>query len=118
MYIILVWSLSSLASLEVNIFYLFVISIINFLALNHHPIIFLSIITRSSPDLPASVSVSTSTVSPSTSSPIEFHCEASAFPAPSLVWKIVDQMEEEEKEADTIMEEQDGGNMVATADLR
>merc|ERR1719331_1135037 len=68
--------------------------------------------------LPSSVSVSAPS-SASVSSPILLHCEsAQSFPAPSLVWRIVDQMEEMVKETETVMEEQEDGNMIATSDLR
>merc|ERR1719331_1804062 len=68
--------------------------------------------------LPASVSVSAPS-SASVASSILLHCEsAQSFPAPSLVWRIVDQMEEVVREVDTVMEEQEDGNMIATSDLR
>jgi len=68
--------------------------------------------------LPESVSVSAPT-SASVSSPILLHCEsAQSFPAPSLVWRIVDQMEEMVREAETVVEEQEDGNMITTSDLR
>ena len=57
--------------------------------------------------------------SASVASSILLHCEAAqSFPAPSLVWRIVDQMEEVVREVDTVMEEQEDGNMIATSDLR
>merc|ERR1719391_111067 len=68
--------------------------------------------------LPASVSVSAPS-SASVASPIVLHCEsAPSFPAPSLVWRIVDQMEEMVREAETVVEEQEDGNMIATSNLR
>jgi len=68
--------------------------------------------------LPASVSVSAPS-SASVASSILLHCQsAQSFPAPSLVWRIVDQMEEVVREVDTVMEEQEDGNMIATSDLR
>lgn len=68
--------------------------------------------------LPASVSVSAPN-SASVASSILLHCEsAPSFPAPSLVWRIVDQMEEMVREAETVVEEQEDGNMIATSDLR
>ena len=57
--------------------------------------------------------------SASVSSPILLHCEsAPSFPAPSLVWRIVDRMEEMVKKVETVMEEQEDGNMIATSDLK
>jgi len=57
--------------------------------------------------------------SASVASSILLHCKsAPSFPAPSLVWRIVDQMEEMVREAETVVEEQEDGNMIATSDLR
>merc|ERR1711971_1423449 len=69
--------------------------------------------------LPASVSVSAPT-SASVSSPLLLHCESAAsYPSPSLVWRIVDQDQEEVvREEETVLEEQEDGNMVATSNLR
>ena len=70
------------------------------------------------PDLPATVSVSAPD-SASVSSLIDLHCEsAPSFPAPSLKWRIVDQMEELVKEVDADVEEQEDGGFVAISDLR
>ena len=70
------------------------------------------------PDLPATVSVSAPD-SASVSSLIDLHCEsAPSFPAPSLKWRIVDQMEELVKEVDAEVEEQEDGGFVAISDLR
>merc|ERR1719516_374902 len=57
--------------------------------------------------LPATVSVSAPT-SASVSSSILLSCQsAQSFPAPSLIWKVVDQMEETVRETDTVLEEQE-----------
>ena len=70
------------------------------------------------PDLPATVTVSAPD-SASVSSLIDLHCEsAPSFPAPSLKWRIVDQMEELVKEVDAEVEEQEDGGFVAISDLR
>ena len=70
------------------------------------------------PDLPATVTVSAPD-SASVSSLIDLHCEsAPSFPAPSLKWRIVDQMEELVKEVDADVEEQEDGGFVAISDLR
>ena len=70
------------------------------------------------PDLPATVTVSAPD-SASVSSLIDLHCEsAPSFPAPSLKWRIVDQMEEVVKEVDAEVEEQEDGGFVAISDLR
>ena len=70
------------------------------------------------PDLPATVSVSAPD-SASVSSLIDLHCEsAPSFPAASLKWRIVDQMEELVKEVDADVEEQEDGGFVAISDLR
>jgi len=68
--------------------------------------------------LPATVSVSAPD-SASVSSLIDLHCEsAPSFPAASLKWRIVDQMEELVKEVDADVEEQEDGGFVAISDLR
>ena len=70
------------------------------------------------PDLPATVTVSAPD-SASVSSLIDLHCEsAPSFPAASLKWRIVDQMEELVKEVDVDVEEQEDGGFVAISDLR
>ena len=70
------------------------------------------------PDLPATVTVSAPD-SASVSSLIDLHCEsAPSFPAASLKWRIVDQMEELVKEVDADLEEQEDGGFVAISDLR
>ena len=70
------------------------------------------------PDLPATVSVSAPD-SASVSSLIDLHCEsAPSFPAASLKWRVVDQMEEVVKEVDAEVEEQEDGGFVAISDLR
>ena len=57
--------------------------------------------------------------SASVASSILLHCQsAQSFPAPSLVWRIVDQMEEVVKEVDAEVEEQEDGGFVAISDLR
>ena len=70
------------------------------------------------PDLPGTVSVSAPD-SASVSSLIDLHCEsAPSFPAASLKWRIVDQMEELVKEVDADVKEQEDGGFVAISDLR